>query len=264
MKISLGTGINMTPQSRLVPIIAFIASTALPVWGQQYLYVPQPVTATQASAPQEGILVQEVEIKKGDTLSDLSRKFSGRGMYFPQILLFNSIKNPNLIYTGSTLKIPVTKRNGATTGATAPSTETRTPQETKISPAEGKEVSTLQKPADSIAATTSESELSSRDVKLSGVKNSRKKVVRLKTLTRKPLSAPLPASARVLSAPTTAPAAPSAGQNIFETAVTAYRKGDCSTAVEQFDRFLADNAHSPLAADATLYRADCYLKLSAQ
>lgn len=251
----------MTPQSRLVPIIAFIASTALPVWGQQYFYVPQLVTASQPSAPQEGILVQEVEIKKGDTLSDLSRKFNGRGMYFPQILLFNSIKNPNLIYTGSTLKIPVTKRKGATPGATAPSTETRTPQETKISPAEGKEVLTLQKPADAIA---SEAEFSSRDIKPSGVRNSRKKLARSKALARKTLSAPLPASAGVLSAPTTAPAALSAGQHIFESAVTAYRKGDCSAAVEQFDRFLANNAHSPLAADATLYRADCYLKLSAQ
>ncbi len=60
------------------------------------------------------------------------------------------------------------------------------------------------------------------------------------------------------------PAAAPDAQKLFETAVKAYRQDDCRTALELLDRYLADNSGSPLAADATLYKAECYLKLSAQ
>lgn len=53
-----------------------------------------------------------------------------------------------------------------------------------------------------------------------------------------------------------------AGQNLFENAVRAYRQDDCKTALELFDRYLAENQASPLAADASFYKAECYLKLS--
>ena len=102
MKTNWGTGIDMTPLARSMTVITLCLCLAPPsAWGQQYLlYTPQPVPAGQKAAVHDGILVREIEIKKGDTLFALSRKFSGRGMYFPQILLFNSIKNPNLIYAG--------------------------------------------------------------------------------------------------------------------------------------------------------------------
>ena len=113
MKTNWETGIDMTPLARPTIIVALFFCLAPPAWGQKYLlYTPQPAPSGQKTSAQEGILVQEVEIQKGDTLFDLSRKFSGHGMYFPQILLFNSIKNPNLIYAGKTLKVPVTQ-NGA-------------------------------------------------------------------------------------------------------------------------------------------------------
>ena len=54
------------------------------------------------------------------------------------------------------------------------------------------------------------------------------------------------------------------GQQLYEKAVKAYRRDDWRTALELFDRYLADNSGSPLAADANLYKAECYLKLSAQ
>ncbi|MFZ2949775.1 MAG: hypothetical protein WA003_09860, partial [Desulfuromonadaceae bacterium] len=54
------------------------------------------------------------------------------------------------------------------------------------------------------------------------------------------------------------------GQELFEEAVTSYRQDNCRTALELLDRFLVGNPDSPLAADANLYKADCYLKLSAQ
>ena len=76
--------------------------------GDYYLYAPQPVTSGDAvvSGP-EGVLVEEITIRKGDTLSAISRAFSGRASYYPQILLFNQISDPDLIYAGKTLRVPV-------------------------------------------------------------------------------------------------------------------------------------------------------------
>jgi len=92
MKTSWGTGIDMTSRTGRTIVIALFTCMALPAWGQQYLlYTPQRLPSGQKRATQEGILVQEIEVQKGDTLYALSRKFGGRGMYFPQILLFNSI-----------------------------------------------------------------------------------------------------------------------------------------------------------------------------
>ena len=98
----------MTFCIRCTAVILFVTSVAAPAWSQQYLlYSPQPVESEQAKPAQEGVLVQEIQIKKGDTLYGLSRKFNGKGTYYPQILLFNTIKNPNLIYAGNTLRIPL-------------------------------------------------------------------------------------------------------------------------------------------------------------
>ena len=51
---------------------------------------------------------------------------------------------------------------------------------------------------------------------------------------------------------------------LYDRAFAAYRRGDCKTALELFDRYLAEQPASSQAADASLYKADCYLKLSGQ
>lgn len=50
----------------------------------------------------------------------------------------------------------------------------------------------------------------------------------------------------------------------YHLAVAAYKKRQLRQALQEFDRFLADFPNSPLAADASLYRADCLLSLSQQ
>jgi TolA-binding protein len=77
-------------------------------------------------------------------------------------------------------------------------------------------------------------------------------------------STPLPEAQKSVSTPSPAVDSAITGQKLFEAAVKSYRQDDCRTALEQFDRYLADNSGSPLAADANLYKAECYLKLSAQ
>jgi TolA-binding protein len=42
----------------------------------------------------------------------------------------------------------------------------------------------------------------------------------------------------------------------------AFNSGNFREAIAHFDEFLKTAPESPLAADATLYRAECYMKLS--
>lgn len=45
-------------------------------------------------------------IQKGDTLGSICRKFYGDASLYPKLAAANGIKNPNLIITGQTLKMP--------------------------------------------------------------------------------------------------------------------------------------------------------------
>ena len=169
---------------------------------ESYLYAPQPTESGKPPVdPAEGVLVKVITIRRGDTLKSISGKYSGRRSYFPQILLFNRIKNPDLIYTGHTLRVPVSR---------ATSDETVAPEKRK-----GR--------------------------------------------VKKPLG-----RARVKETTLPAKRSAAAKSHLYEEAVKFYRLGAYQEALEGFDRFLAKYPDSPLASDATLFRADCYLKLSGE
>jgi len=255
----------------------------LPVWAQEYqLYEPHSVAAGQKNPAQEGILVQEILVQKGDTLYGLSRKFNGRGMYFPQILLFNDIKNPNLIYYGNTLKIPirqiettVSEQADATLSPMSHKKETDggnvagSNMETKPVPHRTNEIEPLSRPV---------SELSLGNLKNVGKakSSSRRNGKKSTAYLKKPqtthssnsasdiatASVPLAGSKKGVAVRPEANVAD--GQKLFEKAVNAYRRDDCAIALGLFDRYLADYSGSALAADANLYKAECYLKLSAK
>lgn len=88
------------------------------------LYVPKPATGDQAPpSPDQGVLVRKVTVKRGDTLSHLSRKHIGVASWYPQVLVFNSIKNPDLIYPGDNLLIPVPAGQEASAKKTAKGTK---------------------------------------------------------------------------------------------------------------------------------------------
>lgn len=191
-------------------------------WGQQYLYAPQAVVAEDKVQKRDGVLVQELSVKKGDTLYGISRTFSGRGSYYPQILLFNDLKDPNKIYPGNVLRIPVTRSGVAGQAATGP------------------------------AVVVPASAFKKKDTV--GKKGSG---------TRSKAAIPATGTAKTLKQPPAAVAA-TPEQRLYERAIKAYRQDDYRTALELFDRFLADHPSSALAADASLYKAECYLKQSNQ
>jgi len=269
-------------------VAALIFSLAVPAWGEQhYLYSPKPVGPEEQGQGKDGILVREVPVEKGDTLSGISRKFSGHGSYYPQILLFNDVKNPNLIYAGSTLRVPVGKGPAAETSEAAPAPAAgkkagRHARRKKTSHAAQAAPSAVvpsrrKQPAAGKAPSGDQTmELSPSDLKRLGSgpekkAEARKKAVpeaRKRTVEIRQKAKPSAGEERVVTrkAPVSSPAATGeeAGQKLFAQAVKAYRQDDFRTALDLFDRFLAANPGSPLAADASLYKAECYLKLSNQ
>ncbi|MSN25385.1 MAG: LysM peptidoglycan-binding domain-containing protein [Geobacter sp.] len=272
----------MRQQIRLSAVAALLCSIALPAWSQQeYLYEPKPVAADSKTDSGDGVLVREVPVKKGDTLYDISKKFSGHGIYYPQILLFNDIKNPDLIYTGDTLRIPLPKE-GATESATPAkhkhskkSKHSSRPPKKVSSKTVGRSlkahsnVTTARKSSDTLTEL-SLSELKRMENKKGkpGANNSksagvsRKKVVEADSQpVNKQGEATTGNNVETLnSRPISIAAIP--GQKLFDNAVKSYKQNDYRAALELFDKFLTENPNSPIAADASLYKAECYLKLS--
>lgn len=266
-----------TSRFTIIALIFFMVAAVPSVWGQHSLvYKPQTASPEQKVSTQEGILVTEIEVRKGDTLYDLSRKFNGRGMYFPQILLFNSIKNPNRIYPGDTLRIPIAQKSP---NDSQPVDSKPIDASHKLLPSEEKKTSgtpaarsTLRQTGESSppSPATATTEISLSDLKTVGtgknsIANRHKKKTALHAKDNKShdssVVAPPSSSLTALHKET---AEAESGQKLFESAVKAYRQDDCHKALELLERYLTDHSGSPLTADATLYKADCFLKLSAQ
>lgn len=262
-------------------VALLLLSLVSPVQGQQYLYSPTPVGPEETAPAKDGVLVREVPVEKGDTLSGISRKYSGHGSYYSQILLFNDIKNPNLIYSGDTLKVPVTREQGAEEARTVAPAQKEKGAARPGKKARRHHAKAAPKPAKQHAARQAgkpATELSLDELKrLEGGKEKRhpakRRVAEGTHGGGKPAKAPVAREAvAVQSRPAVAAregqqkvtaTAPS-GQRLFEQAVKAYRQEECRAALDLFDRFLAENPASPQAADASLYKAECYMKLSAQ
>lgn len=325
MKTNWETGIDMTkPVCSIAAVVILICILSLPVRGEQYfLYTPHVVPAEEKDHAKEGeLLVGEVTIKKGDTLYGLSRKYSGHGTFYPQILLFNNIKNPDLILAGYTLKIPL--QHGvvadAKTGAIQPvlpsprqagiaepktavaphrTTETKKTGETiRTRPASstaeltlsdlkalGKNQSSQRGPKKRSDATVEKNVTNGQSQRppancidpatiqpgtgAAVVNNSAKKPLppaKNEAVVSKGTRDTFPAPAIASKVSTAQPPVADAfiEQKVFQRAVQSYRQNDFRAALELFERFLSDNPTSPLAADAILYKAECYMKLSTQ
>jgi len=269
MKINWGTGTDMAQRIYLAMAVMLLVSVAgVPVRAQQlYLYSPNAINNGQNVEKKDGVLVQEMQVQKGDNLYDISRKFSGHGTYYPQILLFNKLNNPSRIYPGNVLRVPVNQLARADAGDHAQigaSSAVETPQ------APSRKSSKAKNESRGVAAPL---ELSTVDLGKSDqgrVKKQSRKKTTAKNTHRKKRTAATEASVRVApnrAVQTPAPAvkiSSTSSQKLFEQAVKAYRMENYRAALALFDRFLAENPSSPLAPDASFYKAECYLKQSNQ
>lgn len=190
---------------RTLVTLGCLAMLALTCGGVQaeemLLYTPKEFTGAQAPAsPKEGVLVRTVTVQRGDTLAKISKKHIGVAAYFPQMLVFNSIKNPDLIHPGEKILVPVRPGKAA---------------------------------------------------------QSQKHHAARRAVPKK--RRPVPSVASVAKAP-----AKPAEQELFQGAQRTYLEHDYRTALARFNDFLNKYPHSRFAADASLYRADCYLHLSGE
>ncbi len=104
----------MTRGATIALVIILAAAASPAVAADEYrLYRPEKVQTQNIPSPGEGVLTKTIIIQKGDTLKKLSRRYSGRDSFFPQILLFNRIKDPDLILAGAQLQIPLTNLESA-------------------------------------------------------------------------------------------------------------------------------------------------------
>jgi hypothetical protein len=188
-------------------LITFLFSYVIPASSDEYyLYAPKPVeTAQVPQDPADGVLVKSITIRRGDTLSALSREYGGRRAYYPQILLFNKIKNPNRIFAGNKLLVPLQRKE---------KTETFTHKEKRK------------------------------------IKFRRKAAAR--THVRKTTLKP-----QVLPGSTD-----EAERSLYVNAVKLFENREYQKALDEFNGFLTIYPNSSHAADAMLYRAECYAKLS--
>ena len=278
---------------------------------EYYVYTPHPATPGESKTSGDGLLVEEVPVQKGDTLYGLSHRFSGRGSYYPQILLFNNIENPNMIYAGDKIRVPVSSVSQDSAKQVKP-VSNAAGRKKKKSGSSAKHAAEIQKkssktqmdnkkaqprpqalnqtkPAQPVAASAppatrraaSVTELNLSDLKR--LDDTKAKIADKKIKTagkgvkkegKVPLQASVPAKRRkvdlgkeekVAVQEKTEPAQKaSSEQKLFDRALNAYRQDNCRGALELLDRFVADYPGSSLAADARLYRAECYLKMSSQ
>jgi len=222
----------MTHSARsILLLLLFSLLPALAVSSEYLLFSPRPLEGELLLPEQgKGVLVKRITIKRGDTLSQISRQFSGKGSYFPQILLFNNIANPNLIFTGRELLVPVSRQDALS--------KTSTPEKS-LSPAGDKDSLRKMERADMPVA---------------------KAAVPAKRKQRPVASKPLAKKREPASElPFT-----TGEQDFYSKAVSAFGREEYAQALSLFSRFLQRYPSSPMAADASLYKAECLLKLSAQ
>ena len=171
---------------------------------EYYLYKPEKVQLQSIPAPGSGVLTKTITIQKGDTLKKLSFRYSGRSAFFPQILLFNQIKNPDLILAGAQLQVPLSQQAALSAPGKVPSAKIRKRKHARHESAVSHERQASTAPA------------------VSGM----------------------------------------AGGRLFKRGLKAFEARHYRQAIDIFDEFLKAHPNSPNAADATLYRAECYEKLS--
>ncbi len=187
-------------------------------WGTEYVYTPIPVEESSGKSA-EGVLVREVAIKRGDTLSMISKKYSGRGYYYPQILLFNQIRNPNRIYPGQIIRIPVSGKKPLVKTQDSAKTELPTVNKPSIQPV------TIQPVAPKPVTVKSKDNVV------------KKNVTNVKIQSREET-------------------------HYYKIAVAAFKKGECARAIKLLDDFINRYPSSRLLPEATLNRAECYMKMS--
>jgi TolA-binding protein len=198
----------------------------------------------------DGVSFREVTVVAGDTLSSIAVRYHKEGASYSEILRVNKITNPGRIKAGDVVKVvlnrklqnrPKTAKQGATAAlaTTAPSPPAATNVAVK---------KTLPKQL--------------RFINNSTVRMTPVGIASAIPTAPVPDQAVIPAANHCLNGQQPVASASDSGQKMYEQAIKSYRQGDFKTAIRLFGELLAEHPDSSLAADVSLFIADCYLKLS--
>ena len=234
----------------------------------------------------DGVSYREVIVQKGDSLARIARKYRKSNSSYQDVLTFNGFEPSHVFHSGDVIKVPITAKKAekqadpvkppqkAALVTTRPTTvkpvakpivassPRKKPAPVKKNLPAGKAIS---KPAAvAVQETVPAKAVLAQPVIFSlgsSAKQKEHRAPEIAVLKQKPAEVAPAAKADAETTQSNSGAA-ATGQKLFELAVKAYRQDDCLTAVKLFGKFLADNSDSILAPDASLYNADCYLKLS--
>ncbi|MBJ6726521.1 LysM peptidoglycan-binding domain-containing protein [Geomesophilobacter sediminis] len=221
--------------------------------GEEYLlYEPKPATGAEAGKD-KGVLVKSVTVQPGDTLKRIARRHIGKDWLFPQVLLFNKVPNPDLIHPGDKLYVPV---SGESSGGAKTKVGKRTHLRGKAK--HHRKESRKRVPATRVSIPPAAPEAAAPAVEPVQPTPAVPPVERKKERrsARKAAKSAVAASRPAGSA--------ADAQSLYQSARKAYLQGNYRRAASLFSDFLKSYPDSPVAADASLYRADCYLQLSQQ
>lgn len=196
--------------------------------------------------PQALVLV-ELRVAKGDTLWKFAKRYLARSQYYAQFLVYNDIKNPNRIYPGQILWVPLSPLKDHPeifSGQPAPRwILLRSDLPAPAQPASGGQPGRSEK-----------ADPSSGEADRSAVE---------KALPDQP-AVPLPNRESILS-PQAAPPVRDLSvrqadpvQAEFEQDLNLFNRGECSTAAGRFESFLATYPDSPLRLRVEYYLAESY------
>jgi len=196
---------------------------------------------TKVPLDPHALVLVKIQVSKGDTLWKFAKRYLKRPHYFAQFLIYNQIKNPNRIYPGQSLWVPlgpVKDHPEVFSGQQVPRwivlqsdlpagqadlPVTRQPDLLPDHPAVGQGQSDQQGP--------------------------QPPAVIVPTITEKETAA----SPEAPSLP-----APDPAQVEFEQDLNLFNRGDYSTAAGRFESFLATYPDSPLRLRAEYYLAESY------
>ncbi|GFO68413.1 peptidoglycan-binding protein LysM [Geomonas limicola] len=265
-------------KATLLTLPCLIATLATPVvcGAEEFLlYTPKPAGSEQLPAgPDEGVLVRSIIIKRGDTLSGLSKKYLGKGTWYPELLVFNSIKNPDLIYSGHTIRIPVPPEKGAEAAKEATEEKPAKAVKTKhgkrgakkqaapVEKAQPEKAAQPEQPAPEVKAPEAVPE-AAQPKPIAKAKAKQAGKVQPK-VPAKPT--PTKSAAKKQAAAAEKQVSRSAPEELesYRQAKQAYLTGEYQKAMELFSDFLQKYPNSTSSADAALYRADSMMHLSGQ
>ncbi len=202
-----------------------------------------------------GVSYREVVVQKGDTLYSISRKYRKEGSSYAETLRFNDIEDSDQIVSGDIIKVPLNRVNKAKQIVQSKQLKVAAPAVQK--PQVTAKAAQLPVPAKTI---TQQAHTFSNNTtaKQKAIQSPEAAVI------KPPAEAPSSLAKTSIPPPHAFTNNSTSRQQLFEQAIRSYRNSDCQTAIKLFGRFLAEPTSSVLAADASLFIADCYLKLVGQ